>query len=306
VGSRPTSRRTQRLRVDAPDGAWHAHGTLNLVAEIRAEASEYSAIGDSSNRASQRARVLTLLDGLALKPAALTVRAVGEAELRGDAVLRGAVLMHHDLVSRSPLTSFEVAYTATRGTVLVADLETLPGFPVGVALALPATSLPDHRRDLFDDAGPMFERAERVVIYGLATNPPRLGAGAALIRAARIECRARARSPRLTAFSPLTGLRARVIGAVEDPTALTGHDDVALLREQLSGLLSLAILPPHVPEPARSWLAAEARAFAVLPSYRVGGFHRHLGAELAGVADLADEVDSDSMWARVHFDYGVA
>lgn len=277
---------------------------MDLIAEIRAEASEYAAIGDSSNRTSVRARALSLLDSLEPQPGPLKVRAVGEAELRGDAVLRGAVLMHHDLVSRSPLTSFEVAFTATRGTVLIAELATMRGFPVGVALALPAAAPPAHRRELFDDGGPVFERAPTVVIYALATNPPRLGAGGALIRAARLECRTRAPSPRLTAFSPLTGLRARVIHAVDDPGALAAAADHDRLREQLSALLALAVLPPHVPEPARSWLAAEARLFAVSPRYKVGGFHRHMGAELGGVADLADEVDSDSMWARAHFDYG--
>jgi hypothetical protein len=276
---------------------------VDVAAEIRAEAAEYAAVGDSASRTSLRARVLDLMDAVALSPGGVRVRALQEGELRGDPVLRGAVLMHHDLVSRAPLTSFEVAFTVTRGSVLVAEHPGLPGFPVGVALALPATRRPAHRRELFDDMGPIFERAELVVLYGLATNPARLGAGAALVRATKVEGRRSSRGPRLTAFSPLTGLRARVIRAVDDPTVLRGHPDEPALRDQLSELLGLSMLPPHLPDPARSWLAAEAQTFAADPSYKVGAFHRHMGASLAGVADLADEVDSDAMWSRAHFDY---
>jgi hypothetical protein len=273
------------------------------VDDMRAEAAEYAAIGDGASRTSLRARVLALMDALELPPAPIRVRAVAESEARGDAVLRGAVLMHHDLVSRSPLTSFEVAFTATRGSLLVAEHPDLVGFPVGVALALPAAARPRHRRDLFDDDGPIFERAERVVLYALATNPPRLGAGAALVKAARLEGRRSNRLAQLTAFSPLTGLRARVIRLVDDPAGLEAHPDATALHEQLSALLALSLLPPHVPEPARSWLAAEAAAFAADPAYKVGGFHRHLDATLVEVADFADEVDSDAMWARANFDY---
>lgn len=276
---------------------------VNLLGDMRAEAAEYAAVADASSRASLRARVLNLMDALSLERGAVRVRPVSEAELRGDAVLRGSVLMHHDLVSRSPLTSFEVAFTATRGTVLVAEHPGLPGFPIGVALALPAVARPAHRRELFDDGGPIFERAELVVLYALATNPPRLGAGAALVRAVKQEGRRSSRAPRLTAFTPLTGLRARVIRAVDDPSALEGREDAERLREQLSDLLALSLLPPHVPEPARSWLAAEARQFAEDPAFKVGAFHRHMNATLGDVADLADEVDSDAMWARAHFDY---
>jgi hypothetical protein len=211
--------------------------------------------------------------------------------------------MHHDLVSRAPLSSFEIAYTATRGAVLIAEHRELPGFPVGVALALPAAGRPAHRRELFDDSGPILERAECVVLYDLATNPPRLGAGRALVRATQLASRRASRIARLTAFSPLTGLRARVIRAVDDPVGLGDRVDAALLREQLSDLLGLAVLPPHVPEPARAWLIGEARAFAIDPTYRVGAFHRHLGAELAAVAEFSDDVDSDAMWARANFDY---
>jgi hypothetical protein len=276
---------------------------VTRIGDMRGEAAEYAAVGDASSRASLRARVLVLMDALDLAPGQIRVRSVTEAELRGDAVLRGAVLMHHDLVSRAPLTSFEVTFTATRGSLLVAEHPGLPGFPVGVALGLPASAPPRHRRELFDDAAPIIERADVVVLYALATNPARLGAGAALVKAARNQSRRSGRSPRLIAFSPLTGLRARVIRAVDHEAALGERPDAALLREQLSDLLALSLLPPHVPEPARAWLAAEAETFSTDPSYKVGGFHRHLGATLIGVCELADEVDSDAMWARALFEY---
>jgi hypothetical protein len=276
---------------------------VDVIDELRAEAAEYAAVADPASRMSVRARVLALIERLALAPAGLRICALDEASLRANAALRGAIVLHHDLVSRAPLTAFEVVYTATRGVVLIAEHPAAPGFPIGVALALPATRHPSHRRELFDDGGPLFERADLIVMHGLATNPARLGAGIALVRATRGEGRRSSRSPRLTAFTPLTGLRARVIRAVDDPTALGARPDAAELRDQLADLLAVPLLPAHVPEPARGWLAAEARRFADDPAYRTGGFHRHNGATLVGVADLADEVDSDAMWARAHFDY---
>src|SRR5690606_14456002 len=132
---------------------------------------------------------------------------------------------------------------------------------------------------------PPLADAPCVVVFALATSPPRLGAGAALLRDLRRRTGTGQAPARLVAFSPLTGLRARVIGLVDDEEAWREHvasrpglAGPEALREQLLDLLARDTLPDFVPEAAQSWLAAEAREFARSPTYVVGNFHRSMGA----------------------------
>lgn len=273
--------------------------------EIRAGTAEYASLADRVSRTSARARVLKLIDGLRLGASPVTVRTLEPDELQRDGSLRGAVVIHLDLASRSAITSTELLHTARSGRLLVAEHAELRGFPIGVALALPSVGLPVGRRALFAADAPSWGDADTINVYALATNPGGLGAGRALMEAARREAAERA----LVAYAPLTGLRARIIQLVEDPdtwTTATAHlTDVprASLARQLGDLLVRTTAPDLLDEPAMSFLAAEARAFAAGGGSQVGRFHRHMGAELAGVDDVGDPSDCDAMWARGHFRY---
>ena len=213
--------------------------------------------------------------------------------------------MHLDFASRSALTSSELIFTAATGRVLVAEHPDLPGFPVGITLLLPSAKLPVGRRDLFAGGARGWSGETYAVQYALATNPGGLGAGRALITAAKSE----AGSATLLAYAPLTGLRARVIQVVDDAetwreVAATMSDEQSkVLLRQLTDLLARDTLPDLVDEPAATFLSQEARAFAKTVHYRVGEFHRHMGATLVGVDDGGDSSESDSMWARAYLQY---
>src|SRR5690606_26442299 len=122
--------------------------------ELRAGSAEYASLADRASRTSVRARVLGLIDKLELSAGAIDVRSAEAEELRDDSALRGALIMHLDLASRSAITSTELLYTASRGRVLVAEHRDLAGFPVGLALALPTRGQPVGRRGLFDRGAP--------------------------------------------------------------------------------------------------------------------------------------------------------
>ncbi len=265
---------------------------------------------DPTSRMSLRASVLSMIDRLELERAPISLRRVGPGDLAGDPALRGAIVMHLDLVFRSSVTASELMFTAATGIARIAEHPRLAGFPIGVSLALPADRLVGNRRELFDEAAPALARAEFLMVYALATTPASLGAGVRLLDAARQDARELGGEPRLIAFSPLTGLRARLIQMVDDAerwareAAQVPQVDGAILRGELLDLLARATMPDIVVEPARSWLAAEAREFAAGAEYKVGNFHRARGGILIGVADGGDPKDSDAMWARAYFDYG--
>lgn len=280
-----------------------------LGLEMRAGAVRYATAGDRASKTTLRAQVLSLMDKLALDAAKpVSTRRVFATELSSGSVLGGAIVMHLDLMFRAATTVDEVLFTATRGIVRVAFHDELPEFPVGVALALPSAGLLSTRAELFSQTPPP-EAVDRLSLYALATSPARLGAGAMLVRALASDCRQQPGSPGMVAFSPLTGMRARVIRLVDDARAwaeCTAQDpaiDGDELRKQLLALLAHEIMPATLDEPVATWLANEARAFASSPAYVVGNFHRAMGATLVGVADRADAADIDALWARAHFDY---
>jgi hypothetical protein len=252
-----------------------------------------------------RARILGLIDKLALEPKPLTVRQVTEEELRGNVATRGALVLHLDFASRSALTSSELIFTAATGRVLVAEHPDLPGFPVGITLLLPSAGLPVGRRDLFASKGQGWGASAYAIQYALATNPGGLGAGRALIEAAKAE----AAGAKLVAYAPLTGLRARIIDVVDNAetwkkvVASKSEEEAKVLMRQLTDLLARDTLPDLVDEPAASFLSAEARAFSEDAKYRVGEFHRHMGAKLVGIDEGGDQSESDSMWARAYLEY---
>lgn len=273
--------------------------------EIVAGAVEYASVADKSSRLTIRARIIGLIDKLALEPKPLKVRQVLESELISDTATRGALILHLDFASRSAITSSELIFTAASGRVLVAEHPDLPGFPVGITLMLPADELPVGRRDLFSRKGQGWGASKYALQYALATNPGNLGAGRALMAHARRE----AGNAIFMAYAPLTGLRARIIQVVDDQatwaqvaSGLAAQDANTLLR-QLTDLLARDTLPDFVDEPASSFLKAEAREFARGAAYRVGNFHRHLGATFLGIDDGGDPSESDSMWARAYFQY---
>ncbi len=258
-----------------------------------------------------RATVLHQLDQLKLPREGLVTRRVSPEELRGDPTLRGAAVIHFDLVFRSSVSAEEVIFTARSGLARVAYHPRLPGFPVGIALAQPTRKLVRVRSEIFERSGPSLEEAPVLMPYAVAASPGRKGAGAALLRAILDDAAALPTPPRVVTFSPLTGMRARVIRLVNDGAAWAEASaqhpgvDHALVREQLLALLSCEKLPDEVPQPARAWLAAEGARFAESPKYAVGCFHRAMGAALVGLTDGADPWDSDALWARAYFDYGV-
>lgn len=223
-------------------------------------------------------------------------------ELQDNAGIRGALILHLDLSSRSAITSSELIFTASTGRVLVAEHPDLQGFPVGLTLLLPSAELPAGRRELFNKAGQGWGASPYVIQYAIATNPGRLGAGRALQEAAR----AATGTYSLVAYAPLSGLRARIIQVVDDPVTWKAiassfsASDAPALQQQLTDLLAHDTRPDLVDKPATSFLTAEARAFAAQPSYRIGEFHRRMGAKLVGVDDGGDPSESDSMWARAY------
>lgn len=273
--------------------------------EIVAGAVEYATVADRSSRMTIRARIIGLIDRVALEPKPLKVRQVYESELVTDTGVRGALILHLDFASRSAITSSELIFTAASGRVLVAEHPDLPGFPVGITLLLPGDELPSGRRDLFNRKGQGWGASKYALQYALATNPGELGAGRALMDRARRE----AAGATLVAYAPLTGLRARIIQVVDDSNtwaAVAGklsEQDAATLLRQLTDLLARDTLPDFIDEPAATFLKTEAREFAQSQAYRVGNFHRHLGARLIGVDDGGDPSESDSMWARAYLEY---
>jgi hypothetical protein len=268
-------------------------------------ATEYASFADKGSRMTVRARILGLIDKLALQPKPLLIRRVTEEELRKDTAIRGALILHLDFASRSALTSSELIFTAATGRVLVADHPDLAGFPVGITLLLPSADLPAGRRSLFASKARGWGAEAYAVQYALATNPGGLGAGRALLTAAKSE----AGSAKLVAYAPLTGLRARIIQVVDDDTtwksvaAKFSEADAKVLLRQLTDLLARDTVPDFVDEPAATFLRTEADAFSKSSQYRVGEFHRHLGARLVGIDTGGDSTESDSMWARAYLEY---
>jgi hypothetical protein len=281
---------------------------LELRAAILEGAARYAVLLDQPSRTTQRARLLHLLERMRLtRGAPILTRRVGAAELRADPMLRGAAVVHLDLMFRSSVTADEVLFTANRGIVRLAFHSQLPDIPVGVVLAQPCARLVRQRHELFDVHGPRLGESDVVMPYAVAASPGRYGVGRALIRACISDCAELASPPRIVTFSTLTGMRARVMGMVDgvapfDPRA----EAPEVLREQLLALLSVGELPAELPHPARGWLLAENRAYAAGATYKVGNFHRAMGASLVGLAERADPGDSDALWARAYFDYGLA
>lgn len=275
--------------------------------EIREIVTGYATVAAPALQASARARLLGLLDRLDLQPAPLRDERIDAARFQADAALRGAIRAHLDLAFRSSLDPGELMVVATQGIARVVWHPELEELPVGVALALSAGEVVRSREQLFESGaapgGPM------LTVFALATNPPRLGAGSQLLAALRGDCRRHTPASRLLAFSPLTGLRAAVITLVDDEErwqqllVAQPELDGPRLRAQIHGALARDRAPRVMPEPLRSWLAAEARAFAASPGYAVGRFHLSQGATLLDVCDHADSRDSDALWARALFDY---
>ena len=284
-----------------------------MSARIRREADGYAELRDRVQRTSSRARVLHLLDDLGLAPSAgLTVRKVTSESLAADSVMRGAIVMHLDLVFRSSVSAAELAFTAEHGVVLVTMHPDLEGVPVAVVLASAGSQLSETRAQLFGEPQCSLADADAVMPYALAASPGGLGAGRALLGELIRSCAAAAKPPRITTFSPLTGLRAYVMRCVDDPSewarvvSRDGEVDGKKLQGQLLDVIALDQLPANIPDPARGWLRREATEFARSPKYKVGNFHRSMGAVLAGVLEDADPVDSDALWWRAWFDYGRA
>jgi hypothetical protein len=277
--------------------------------KIRAVAADYASVADPSLRASVRARLLGLIEKLQLERAPLEIERIETARFQSDPVLRGGIRAHLDLAFRASSDPDELMAVATRGICRVAWHPDLESLPIAVALALPAERIPRDRAELFaDDTTGL--GAPLVVLFALATNPPRLGAAAALLGSLMDDCAELAPMPRLLAFTPLTGLRAELIRLVDDDEAwsarLAEHPDLdsETLRQQVRTALAADALTEPLPEPMRSWLAAAASRYAESPGFAAGQFHRSRGAENIGVCEGADPNDPDAMWVRVLFDYG--
>lgn len=279
-----------------------AVGNDEVGKAICAGAAEYAS-SDPATRVGIRARIVKLIDSLGLKPQPLRIRTISGIELQSSQ-LRGSLIMHLDLASRSPQVSSELFYTAAAGRILVAEHDDIEGFPVGVCLLLPMAQPPVGRGSLFNNDN-AWGNAPMVVAYGLATNPGGLGAGRALCEAAAKE----AGGAQLLAYAPLTGLRARIIQVVDDAevwaaaSSSLSEGQATLLKSQLTDLLGRDTVPESLEEPAVTFLQGEAREFATSERYRVGQFHKHMGGRLAGVDDASDPSESDSMWARAYFEY---
>ncbi len=281
--------------------------TEDIAIAIAAIAGGYASVLEPELRASSRAQLLGLVDKLGLERKPVTTEKVEAGRYQSEALIRGSISVHLDLAFRSSLDPGELLATVTRGVCRVAWHPDLPSFPIGVALALPASQLPRARAELFADEAATQQGSSLMVLFALATNPARLGAGALLIRHLLNDCGQTSPHARLIAFSPLTGLRARVIRMVSDDTAWeeasAGAADPELLLAQVQTALDQNEASSPLPEPLRGWLGEQARQFAQSRDYVVGRFHRAQGASLIGVAHGADPRDSDGMWARGLFDY---
>ena len=284
---------------------------MTVVRRIRDGIIRYANLVDQTSRTSERAQMLQLIDQLEIGRGEVVTRRVDSRELRANGLLRGAALIHLDLVFRVSLTVEEILLTADQGVVLLATHPDAEDLPIGVIVAQPTTKLVRKRRELFRDV-PRLDEAGTLMPFALAASPARLGAGAALVRAIMAECGQVASRPRVVTFSPLTGMRARVIRLVDEGwetgrrsrAATNPGVDLDLLRAQLLELLATDLLPETVPEPARSWLVGETGRFAASPDYQVGNFHRSMGASLVGLVNCADPRDSDALWSRAYFDHG--
>lgn len=278
---------------------------VELEREIVAGTMSYANLVDRSSRVTARARILSLMEQLTLQSKALVLRRVSEAELSSNTALRGAMMLHLDLSSRVAPSAEELAYTASLGRIYIAEHPDLEGFPVGLTLLLPASNLPSGRQSLFSDTAKPWDESEFVVQYGLSTNPGGIGAGRALVEL----CKKEAGKKRLIAYTPLVGLRARIIQVVdhsqvwEESSRNVCTEDRDLLREQLAELLAWEHLPTQLADPAGQFLKSEALKFAEGASFRLGDFHRHLGARLVGVDFGGDFQESDSMWTRAYLEY---
>ena len=253
--------------------------------------------------------MLALLEQLQLRTdGSVDSVVVSAQDLANNPGLRGAVQLHLDLVFRPGMTTDELMHTAAHGWLRIARHSEISGFPVGVALALPAISAVRKRSELFEQ--PVgFSSAAVVMLFAIATNPARVGAGAQLVRDLAIDCSRLPGGPRLVAFSPLTGLRARLMRLCDDRQAWSAalselpgvfSDE---LREQLLALLDQGDAPDAVSHPARAFIASQAQKFVESDDYRAGAFHRSMGANLVGLAELADPRDGEAMWYRAFYEY---
>ncbi len=259
-------------------------------------AGEYSFLIGETSRMSARAHHLHLIERADLpRPMRITTRRVMAWELRRRHRLAGAIRLQLDLAFRASFTPAEVLAVAERGIVRVAVHPNLGGYPIGVALAMPSDQLPDSRAALLGQASG--RPPDLMVPFAIATNPTGLGAGAALIRDIGNDCDELPSRPRMVAFAPLTGMRARVIQTADDPRS------PANLREQLRFLLRSAAQPATIPSSVESWLQDQADSYAASTRFMAGNFHRATGAELIGIAASADPDDCDAMWMRAHFAY---
>jgi len=280
-------------------------GENGLGREIAAGMTNYANLIDRASRVTARARIIYLMGSLALPPRPLSIRQVKESELSSNPTLRGGMLMHLDFSSRVAPSADELSFTAATGRIFIAEHPDLTEFPIGLTLLLPSDSLPVGRQQLFLGKARGWGESEFVVQYGLSTNPGGLGAARALVDA----CKLSAGDKRLIAYTPLVGLRARIIQIVDhhqvwqESSQGLSDADKAKLREQLADLLGWEHLPTQLEEPAGQFLRSEATTFAQGEGFRLGSFHRHLGATLIGVDHGGDFQESDSMWTRAYLEY---
>ena len=262
--------------------------SLRNAAELREGFLEYSTLVDMPSRMSLGVRMLIAFRKLELTPGAVTVRSISEAELLEDSATFGGLQYHFDLASRSPVSMSEFMASARYGAVQVAEHRDLPGVPVGAALAVPTKGIIPTRSQLVQKAVAGSE-ADTLVVFALATHPANLGAAAALMKAMSVY----AEEKRLVAFSPLNGLRARLIKLAsskpEDP--------------ELSKMLCATDMPVGASKKFDSLLRSQGQVHASCNTYLVGNFHRHMGARLVDVGVGADPANSDAMWSRANFEY---
>jgi hypothetical protein len=273
----------------------------------------YPALIDQGSRTSARVRVLHELERLAfVRPPGFHVRRVDAAGYQDDPAVRGALQVHVDLMFRSSLSAAEIAYTARHGLIYVAHHPAVPWLPIAVAMAAVGECLVERRDQLFALRPTARDGVTHVMPFAVAANPGRIGAGRAVLRGLLADCAAWSPPPRVTTFSPLTGLRALVMGCVHDARALRQtlvaepEIDRERLRDQLDAVLETPCHPAAIAEPARRWLARRAELFAGSDGYAVGAFHRAMGAALSGVVERGDGTDADALWWRAWFDYGPA
>jgi|GEM_PF-5808986 len=258
-------------------------------------AREYSFLVGETSRASARAELLRLMaPAISQRPERITTRRVMAWQLRSPRLV-GAIRLQLELGFRATFTTDHIRDCAQRGIVRIAihpDLE----FPIGAALVLPTSMLPHCRDDLVKAAVPA-PRASHMVLHALACHPTGIGAGRALVDAIRHDCAELPSCPRLITFSPLTGLRAQVIRAADDPA--TPSD----VRAGLSATLHTRRYPAAQPAAVAAWLRDTANTFASSANYAAGRFHRATGGCLEHVFAHADSDDCDAMWMRAVFQY---